>query len=198
MRYIFLTLLFAVAASCGDSESSPKDNGSPSDNGNTSGRTNATLVIGDAEAVDFSELRCIYRQITGAIDDLELQLQWLATPDTVAYALYMDRLEPATPFSVLAGDTSASFRFEVFVDGAAYTDQFSNAEVGVELEALPDPDSLNDGDEVTLRGSLVTQEFILNDRSPTVGSIIVAEQRVAIDCTTSFAVAVAENGEPGF
>lgn len=183
VRRIMLSLLVLTAVNCG---ADSKPDAEP-----------ATLQT-DRGAVEFERLRCIYRQTTGAVEDLELQLQWLATETTVAYALYTDGLTPATPFSVDAGDTSRSFRFEVFIEGAGYSDSLSDGEIGIELSSLPAPATLVDGETVELDGALVVKEdLLLNDQSDTVGSIIVEAQRVPFSCADPFSVSVAENGDPG-
>ena len=118
------------------------------------------LNTADGDTIDAASLDCIYRQDTGASDTLNLQLQYLESPNNVAFALYVEDAVPAVPFVASAGQ-QGRFVFEAFRGGTAYQEELSNAELEIQLDALPSPSTLSDGDVVPLRGTLQIVPFTL-------------------------------------
>jgi hypothetical protein len=55
-------------------------------------------MTADGVEIAYQSTRCIYRQGTGANTTLSLQIQYLDSPDTVAFAFYIDDPPPAHPF----------------------------------------------------------------------------------------------------
>ena len=148
-----------------------------------------SLTALDGTTIESESLSCTYRQSFGASDLLELQLQYLDTPTTVSFALYLSEPEPSEPFSATAGQ-QGSFSFEVFQDGVNYSAELVNSEIEVQLDALPAPGSLSDGEVVSLNGRLLISQFSLLERVFTgeAGTRVLdlAAGTVGIDCETEF------------
>lgn len=147
-----------------------------------------TLKLGDGVEITPESLRCLYRQSTGARDELSLQLQYLSAPNHVAFAVYMTNPAPAKPFVATPGDVD-SFTFEAFVDATSgYRSDLEQAEIAVHLDELPQPSALSPGDPVQLHGQLELAEFTM----PAVGddaseaTLHVPAGSVAVDCEATF------------
>ena len=153
------------------------------------GGIDAVLVTTDGTTLPARSLRCIYRQSTGADNTLSLQLQYLDSPDTVAFALYVDDPVPATPFAVTAG-RQGSYSFEAFSDGVGYRDALSDGEVELRLDDLPSPSILSDGDVVPLEGTVLIDGFSLPETSGSGdvggGALDLAPGSVDVSCDAVF------------
>ena len=151
-----------------------------------------TLTTTDGTDIAARSLRCIYRQSTGADNTLSLQLQYLDSPDTVAFALYVDDPVPATPFAVAAGG-QGRYSFEAFSDGVGYRDALSDGEVELRLDDLPSPSTLSDGDVVPLEGTVLIDGFSLPERPASGdvgdGALNLAPGSVDVSCDAVFRLA---------
>lgn len=167
----------AVATGCGDDGGMATASAAPE-----------PLVLADGTSIQAQSMSCYYRQSTGAVDALELQLQFLDTPDTVAFAVYVPSVTPATPYSADA----AGADFELFTAGTGYRKALESGEVTVALGALPDPSTLSEGQPVQLNGSLEFAQLTVPEVSALgevgQGSAEIAAGSVAFSCTATFQV----------
>lgn len=180
LKYLFFVSAF-IAGCSSDSNNIP--NTEPFEELPTS------LVTLDGTSIDSESLSCNYRQSFGASSLLELQLQYLDSPNSVAFALFISNPVPAEPYTAAAGE-QGSFSFEVFLEGVRYSDELDNSEVEVLLDSLPSPDNLSNGDAVTLSGSLIIEQFSLVERFFTneMGSRVLELNAgsVGIDCVATY------------
>ena len=148
-----------------------------------------TLTTTDGTMIPAESLQCIYRQGTGADNTLSLQLQYLDSPDSVAFALYVDDPVPATPFAAAAGQ-QGRYSFEAFSDGVGYRDELGDGEVELRLDDLPSPSTLSDGDVVRLDGVLLVGRFSLPERPASgeagTGALGLAPTEVDVGCDAVF------------
>ena len=177
------SLILCAAASlagCSDDDDSGTDLGP---------EVGPVLTTTDGAVIAARSLRCIYRQSTGADNTLSLQLQYLDSPDTVAFALYVDDPVPATPFAAAAGG-QGRYSFEAFSDGVGYRDALGDGEVELQLDDLPSPSTLSDGDVVPLEGTLLIDGFSLPERSASGdaggGTLDLAPTSVDVSCEAVF------------
>jgi hypothetical protein len=121
---------------------------SPSESG-------GALTTTDGVEIPYESVRCIYRQNTGSDDTLSLQIQYLDTPDTVAFALYINDPTPAHPFRATPGElVEREWGFEAALDGTMYQVGLYGTQATLSLDTLPAPSTLVDGAAVRLHGRL--------------------------------------------
>lgn len=175
-------VLAVIAVGCGD------DGGTTSTGTTSVGPAPEPLVLADGTSIQAQSMSCYYRQSTGASDDLELQLQFLDTPNTVAFAVYVSDVTPATPYSADA----AGADFELFTGGTGYRKVLESGEVTVALGALPEPSTLSRGQSVQLNGSLEFAQLTVPEVNALgevgQGSAEIAPGSVAFSCTANFQI----------
>jgi len=194
LRPVIAACVLAFAAGCSsDDDESPGTVANDPSPGEASG---AALMSADGREILSTDLACIYRQSRGADESLSLQMQFLDSPDTIAFALYVDDPVPATPFTAVAGE-QGRFSFEAFVDDVRYQDELANNELMLELEELPAPSTLSDGEMVSLRGALTMDPLSLAERASTGDAgdrtLALAANRIEIDCEAPFQLSDAVN-----
>jgi len=184
MKFFTCLLVVTSVFVLGCSDDSPN-----SENEVTNPEMSPSLVTADGREIPSESLSCIYRESTGASDEVSLQLLYNSSPDTLAFYLIITDPVPAIPYTAAAGE-QGSFEFWTYLDNVGYRDTLSNGEVEVQLDSLPSPSSLSDGDVVELNGELVISSFSLNQRdatSETDGSFLdLAADRIDIDCSATF------------
>jgi len=148
-----------------------------------------SLMLADGSQIPSESMSCNYRESFGASNEVSLQFQYLSSPGRVAFSLIITDPVPAIPFTAAAGE-QGSFEFFAFLEGVGYRDTLNNLEVEVQLDSLPSPSSLSDGDVVKLNGELLIGKFSLSQRdatSETDGSFLdLAADRIDIDCSATF------------
>ncbi|HEX2875238.1 MAG TPA: hypothetical protein VHP33_28500 [Polyangiaceae bacterium] len=150
----------------------------------------ALTTAGGVE-IPYQSVRCIYRQNTGSNDTLSLQLQYLDTPDTVAFALYINDPKPARPFRATPGEAvELEWGFEAALDGTMYTAGLNGGQATLSLDALPAPSTLVPGETVRLHGRLDINDVSLSSPSIPGGSagtpLELAASSVPVDCEASY------------
>lgn len=147
------------------------------------------LITADGVEIDYQAVRCIYRQSTGSSSTLSLQIQYLDTPDTVAFALYVDDPAPARPFRATPGEPHV-WNFEAAVDGTMYSSDLASTEATLSLDALPAPSTLVPGTTVRLHGRLDIGAVSLSGPAlsggPPGAPLELAGGSVPIDCEASY------------
>lgn len=148
--------------------------------------TNTSLELGDGTVITSESLGCSYRQSTGSSDELDLQLQYLSAPDSVAFAVYLTDPRPAKPFAATPREVKR-FDFEAFVEKELYRSDRDLKGITVHLDELPPPSSLKPGDTVQLRGYLELEDLTLSAISGEGDSTVqILAGAVAIDCDAKF------------
>ena len=183
--------LLCTSVGCGAKSDKADAVGTTGAAGETGAVRSLSLPTADGKEAVATSLRCIYRQATGADDTLSLQLQFLRHPDHVAFAVYVDDPRPATPYEGAAGQDS-HFDFEAYADDVGYRSTLRRGEIVVHLDALPSPDELSDGQDISLRGRLDFNEFSVSETdaygATGAGRLGVGPGKVPIVCTTSFSI----------
>lgn len=154
---------------------------SPSESG-------GALTTTDGVEIPYQSVRCIYRQNTGSDDTVSLQIQYLDTPDTVAFALYVDNPKPARPFNASPSEAT-HWNFEAAVDGKMYSYAAFGTELTLHLDALPATSTLEPGHTVRLHGSLDIGAFSLPSSlvgGPAAYPLELAAGSVPVDCEASY------------
>lgn len=132
---------------------------------------------------------CIYRQEFGGRNTWLLQVQYLSSPNDVAFALYSENPTPATPFVVSTGQ-QGTFPFEVFMENNGFGDNLINDEITISLDDLPSPSALTDGNIVSFKGSLLVNQFTLPNMSVTDETdnmeLVLVAGNVDINCAAVF------------
>lgn len=147
---------------------------------------NTALKLGDGAEIVPESLRCIYRQATGASDELSLQLQYLSSPGRVAFAAYLTNPVPATPFVATPRDVDELI-FEAFSGPASGNRaELTGAELSVQLDELPPPSSLSAGDVVALHGQIALTDFALPATKEGESPLQIVAAAVGIDCEATF------------
>ena len=151
----------------------------------------APLVTADGVEISYQSVRCIYRQSKGADDTLSLQIQYLDTPDTVAFALYMDDPKPARPFRDAPGElVEREWGFEAALDGTMYTAGLYGTQATLSLDNLPAPSSLVPGEVVRLHGRLDISDVSLSSPSipggPPGKGLDLTASSIPVDCEASY------------
>lgn len=186
-------VLIAAMASVGGCSDDDDDDAPPGDDSGIA----VALELADGTAVRAESLDCTYRQSFGAVSSLSLQLQYLAGPDEVAFALYVDDPVPAVPYAAAAG-RQGRFTFEAFAEGGAYRDELADGEIELRLDSLPAPSELSDGDVVPLRGSLTVSRFSLSEASADDGGrgagLALAESTIDVDCDAAYQLSETVDG----
>ena len=185
IRNLSLPVLLVLISGCSDN---PDIN-----TGDITGSTmNLSLMTTSGTEIPSESLSCNYFQNTGADNTLSLELQYLESADRVSFALFISDPIPAMPFAASAGQ-QGQFDFEVFFDSVGYRDVLSNGEVEVRLDNLPSPSALSDGDTFMLEGSLLINQFNLEERAATgeagSGALNLASGSVDIACEVTFQTA---------
>jgi hypothetical protein len=144
------------------------------------------LMTADGDEIAYQSTRCLYQQSTGADDTLSLQLQYLDTPNSVAFALYIDDPRPARPFRATPGEVGAC-TLEVAFDGTMYSTALRGTELALNLDALPAPATLTPGDTVRLRGTLKLDALSLPVSGDSAAAPLdLAAGSVPLDCEASY------------
>ena len=184
MKFFTCLLVVTSVFVLGCSDDSPN-----SENEVTNPEMSPSLVTADGREIPSESLSCIYRESTGASDEVSLQLLYNSSPDTLAFYLIITDPVPAIPYTAAAGE-QGSFEFWTYLDNVGYRGTLSDGEVEVQLDSLPSPSSLSDGDVVELNGELVISSFSLSQRdatSETDGSFLdLAADQIDIDCSATF------------
>jgi hypothetical protein len=146
-------------------------------------------MTADGVEIAYQSTRCIYRQGTGANTTLSLQIQYLDSPDTVAFALYIDDPAPAHPFRATPREAGA-WTLEVALDGQMYGNVLQGPEVTLSLDTLPAPSTLTPGQTFPLHGELAISALSL-PRQPDPGPaatapLALAGGSVPLDCEASY------------
>ena len=185
-----LIAALACVGGCSDDD----DDDAPAADGSG---TAFALDLADGTAVRAESLECIYRQSFGAVSELSLQLQYLAGPGEVAFALYVDDPVPAAPYAAAAGQ-QGRFTFEAFAADGAYRDELADGEIDLGLDSLPAPSELSDGDVVPLRGGLTVVPFSLSQAAAGDGGqgagLALAGSTIDVDCDAVYQLAETVDG----
>lgn len=149
------------------------------------------LTTTGGDEITYQSVRCIYRQSTGSDDTLSLQIQYLDTPDTVAFALYIDDPKPAHPFRATPGElVEREWAFEAAFDGTMYSAGLYGTQATLELDALPAPSTLAPGATVRLHGRLDITDVSLSPPplpgGPPGTPLQLAASSVPVDCEASY------------
>lgn len=150
----------------------------------------------DGVEISYQSVSCLYSQSTGADNTLSLQIQYLDTPDTVAFALYIDDPKPAHPYRATPSDVGAC-TFEAALEGKMYGRVLQAAEVTLSLDTLPAPSTLTPGEIVRLHGALDISALSLPPQ-PDPGEappapLKLAAASVPIDCEASYQESIVLN-----
>jgi len=151
-----------------------------------------SLALLDGSEIPSESLKCIYRQSTGFDDALSLQFLYESAPNTLAFYLIVDDPIPATPYSALAGQ-QGRFEFWAYSNEVGYRDTLANSEVELQLDSLPLPSELSEGDIIFLKGNILISEYSLIERPasgiPGTRLLPIAAQSLQIACEVEFQTA---------
>lgn len=186
--------VIALATSACTSTSAAENKPAPTvDNSSTASLTFDVEADGSTRAgqIDFTEVACFYRQNSGVSDELGFHLQFRTSPDIAPLVLNVSNPDSGSDVAIGANDISVGY------DGTGYRSGLHNSEVVIHLDDLPASGSLDDGELITLIGSVSISAFELGERDALAqsgpGHIALDAQDLAFACATEYQVSLVVN-----